>query len=114
MNRTGCKRCVGVQVKGPDDLEKALRLLKRKIEIRIKKIKQTQIKLKEIGKEISNKLKESVSVKHKKESVKQKKESVSVKPKEEIETENVDKKPAKMKKKIEIKRNLVDLVLVVP
>ena len=31
MNRTGCKRCVGVQVKGPDDLEKALRLLKRKL-----------------------------------------------------------------------------------
>ena len=31
MNRTGCKRCVGVTVKGPDDLEKALRLLKRKL-----------------------------------------------------------------------------------
>ena len=29
MNRTGCKRCVGVQVKGPDDLEKALRLSKK-------------------------------------------------------------------------------------
>ena len=28
---SGCKRCVSVEVKGPDDLEKALRLLKRKL-----------------------------------------------------------------------------------
>ena len=75
---------------------------KRKIEIRIKKIKQNVTKPKEIGKEINNKLKENV---------KQKKENVSVKPKEEIETENVDKKTSKMKKRIKIKRNLVDLVL---
>ncbi len=27
----GLKRCVSVEVKGPDDLEKALRLLKRKL-----------------------------------------------------------------------------------
>ena len=31
MNGLGCKRCVSVTVKGPDDLEKALRLLKRKL-----------------------------------------------------------------------------------
>jgi len=31
MNGKGCKRCVGVEVKGPDDLEKSLRLLKRKL-----------------------------------------------------------------------------------
>ena len=89
-----------------------------KREIRIKKIKQNVTKPKEIGKEINNKLKENVKhkkenviVKHKKENVKQKKENVSVKPKEEIETENVDKKTSKMKKRIKIKRNLGDLVL---
>jgi len=31
MNRTGRKRCVGVEVRGPNELEKALRLLKRKL-----------------------------------------------------------------------------------
>ena len=29
--KKGCKRCVSVDVKGPDDLEKAMRLLKRKL-----------------------------------------------------------------------------------
>ena len=31
MNGSGCKRCVSVIVKSPDDLEKALKLLKRKL-----------------------------------------------------------------------------------
>ena len=31
MNKARSKRCVSVNVKGPDDLEKALRLLKRKL-----------------------------------------------------------------------------------
>ena len=31
MNRKGCKRCVSVEVKSPDQLEHALRSLKRKL-----------------------------------------------------------------------------------
>ena len=31
MIRNGCKRCVSVEVKGPDQLEHALKLLKRKL-----------------------------------------------------------------------------------
>ena len=31
MIRNGCKRCVSVEVKGPDQLEHALRSLKRKL-----------------------------------------------------------------------------------
>jgi len=31
MNKEGCKRCVSVEVKKPEDLEHALRLLKRKL-----------------------------------------------------------------------------------
>tara|TARA_R100001377_G_C3080716_1_gene72314 strand:+ start:30 stop:239 length:210 start_codon:yes stop_codon:yes gene_type:complete len=31
MSKKGCRRCVSVDVKGPDDLEKAMRLLKRKL-----------------------------------------------------------------------------------
>ena len=31
MIRNGCKRCVSVEVKGPDHLEYALKLLKRKL-----------------------------------------------------------------------------------
>ena len=31
MNKVGCKRCVSVELRNPDDLEHALRSLKRKL-----------------------------------------------------------------------------------